>query len=76
MFGFIISGATLLVLFKGSDNTQLQEAQPDNKNAISDVNLVPLDETTFFEGKDEEEPFQKNDEGIRKNKRRWHPIFQ
>lgn len=76
MFGFIISGATLLVLFKGSDNTQLQEAQPDNKNAINDVNLVLLDETTFFEGKDEEEPFQKNDEGIRKNKRRWHPIFQ
>lgn len=76
MFGFIISGATLLVLFKGSDNTQLQEAQPDNKNAINDVNLVLLDETTFSEGKDEEEPFQKNDEGIRKNKRRWHPIFQ
>ena len=76
MFGFIISGATLLVLFKCSDNTQLQEAQPDNKNAINDVNLVLLDETTFFEGKDEEEPFQKNDEGIRKNKRRWHPIFQ
>ena len=76
MFGFIISGATLLVLFKGSDNAQLQEAQPDNKNAINDVNLVLLDETTFFEGKDEEEPFQKNDEGIRKNKRRWHPIFQ
>ena len=76
MFGFIISGATLLVLFKGRDNTQLQEAQPDDKNAINDVNLVPLDETTFFEGKDEEEPFKKNDEGIRKNKRRWHPIFQ
>lgn len=76
MFGFIISGATLLVLFKGSDNTQLQEAQPDNKNAINDVNLVLLDETTFSEGKDEEEPFQKNDEGIRKNKRRWHPILQ
>ena len=76
IFGFIISGATLLVLFKGRDNTQLQEAQPDDKNAINDVNLVQLDETTFFEGKDEEEPFQKNDEGIRKNKRRWHPIFQ
>ena len=76
MFGFIISGATLLILFKGSENTKLQEAQLDNKNAVNDVNLVPVDETAFFEGEDEEEPFEKNDKGIRKNKRRWHPIFQ
>ena len=76
MFGFIISGATLLILFKGRENTKLQEAQLDNKNAVNDVNLVPVDETAFFEGDDEEEPFEKNDKGIRKNKRRWHPIFQ
>ena len=76
MFGFIIPGATLLVLFKGRENTQLQEAQLDNKNAVNDVNLVPVDKTAFFEGDDEEEPFEKSDKGIRKNKRRWHPIFQ
>ena len=76
MFGFIISGATLLVLFKGSEKMQLQETQPDNKSTINDINLVLVDETAFFEGNDEEEPFEKNDQGIRKNKKRWHPIFQ
>ena len=52
---------------------QLQEAQLDNKNLI---NLVPVDETVFFEGDEKGEPFEKNEKGIRKNKRRWHPIFQ
>ena len=74
MFGSIKSGVTLLVLFKGSENIQVQETQPDNKNAIND--LVPVDEMAFFEGDIVEEPFEKNDKGIRKNEKMWHPILK
>ena len=74
MFGSIKSGVTLLVLFKGSENIQVQETQPDNKNAIND--LVPVDEIAFFEGDIVEEPFEKNDKGIRKNEKMWHPILK
>lgn len=74
MFGSIKSGVTLLVLFKGNENIQVQETQPDNKNTIND--LVPVDEIAFIEGNIVERPFEKNDKGIRKNEKRWHPIFK
>lgn len=57
MFGSIKSGVTLLVLFKGNENIQVQETQPDNKNTIND--LVPVDEIVFIEGDIVEEPFEK-----------------
>ena len=74
MFGFIKSGVTFLVLFKGNENIQVQETQPDNKNTIND--LVPVDEIAFIEGDIVEEPFEKNDKGIRKNEKMWHPILK